>query len=129
MCAISSSFFHATIGKFYTWLFFLHNQRLWWLWQIWSMTVSGATMFLFLLFIVNWTKHEFVTQIYWKKFFFELWTLIPHRRCTSSFSPILSNPGQFYTIPCPHSSYPSLHIKSSDLLSQVHTISFSDFHL
>ena len=37
------------------------------------------------LFIVNWTKVWFVTQIYWKKFSFELWTLIPHRRSTSFF--------------------------------------------
>ena len=29
-----SSFFRVPIGKFYTWLIFLHNQRLWWLWQL-----------------------------------------------------------------------------------------------
>ena len=29
-----SNFFRIPIGKFYTWMNFLHNQRLWWLWQI-----------------------------------------------------------------------------------------------
>ena len=29
-----SCFFRVPTGKFYTWLTFLHNQRLWWLWQI-----------------------------------------------------------------------------------------------
>ena len=32
-----SSFFNISNEKFYTWLIFLHNQRLWWLWQIWTM--------------------------------------------------------------------------------------------
>ena len=35
-----SSFFHVSIGKIFTWLIFLHNQRLWWLWQIWSMVLG-----------------------------------------------------------------------------------------
>ena len=39
-----SSFFHVSIGKFYTWLIFLHNQRLWWLWQIWSMQGAQTLM-------------------------------------------------------------------------------------
>ena len=43
-----SSFFRVPIGKFYTWLIFLHNQRLWWLWQLsgmvstWSYIVSNS---------------------------------------------------------------------------------------
>ena len=32
--AISKQFLSLPIGKFYTWLIFLHNQRLWWLWQL-----------------------------------------------------------------------------------------------
>ena len=32
-----SSFFHVSIGNFTLDWIFLHNQRLWWLWQIWSM--------------------------------------------------------------------------------------------
>ena len=32
-----SSFFHISIGNFTLDWIFLHNQRLWWLWQIWSM--------------------------------------------------------------------------------------------
>ena len=35
-----SSFFRVPIGKFYTWLIFSHNQRLWWLWQISGMKTA-----------------------------------------------------------------------------------------
>ena len=34
-----SSFFHISIGNFTLDWIFLHNQRLWWLWQIWSVDI------------------------------------------------------------------------------------------
>ena len=38
---LKEQFFCVPIGNFCTWLIFLHNQRLWWLWQIWGVYTSG----------------------------------------------------------------------------------------
>ena len=37
-----SIFFHIPIGNFTLDWIFLHNQRLWWLWQIWSMYMTDG---------------------------------------------------------------------------------------
>ena len=65
MCNIKSVSFPSTLENFTLDWNFLHNQRLWWLWQIWGVVWCNIRLWRFICFHTGHKRNEILKAFTW----------------------------------------------------------------